>query len=329
MSLDSIAFLFKRAVSNIFRNFLLSMASAGVLGICLVIIGTTFVIISNVNVMIDGIGSRNRVVVRLNEEMTEEQVVQFGENLEKISNIANITYETKEQALENYKNSFAEEDRASLTDGLEADIFRASYIFEVKDLKKFDQTIYEVGKLEGCDQLDQKRDVNEKIVDLRDVITFFAGFIIIFLFIMSFFMISNSVRTSVYARRDEIMIMKYVGSTDSFIRFPYFAEGFLIGCISGIMGYWVLKYLYVCIISPVLAVAAVDFSCSRCRSRQPEFRQSGKKISESLNLSDCLKRRDRYATPISGKKSRDAARCFWVVLFAVGFSGADFFGTFR
>ena len=253
MSLDSIAFLFKRAVSNIFRNFLLSMASAGVLGICLVIIGTTFVIISNVNVMIDGIGSRNRVVVRLNEEMTEEQVVQFGENLEKISNIANITYETKEQALENYKNSFAEEDRASLTDGLEADIFRASYIFEVKDLKKFDQTIYEVGKLEGCDQLDQKRDVIEKIVDLRDVITFFAGFIIIFLFIMSFFMISNSVRTSVYARRDEIMIMKYVGSTDSFILFPYFAEGFLIGCISGIMGYWVLKYLYVCIISPVLA----------------------------------------------------------------------------
>lgn len=253
MSLDSIAFLIRRAVSNIFRNFLLSMASAGVLGICLVIVGTTFMIVSNVNAMIDGIGSRNRVVVRIDEEMTEEEVAAFGEQLGAISNITNIVYETKEQALENYKNSFPEEDRESLTEGLEADIFRASYIFEVKDLKKFDQTVYEVEKLPGCADLDQKRDVIEKIVDIRDVITFFAGFVILFLFVMSFFMISNSVRTSVYARRDEIMIMKYVGSTDIFIRLPYFAEGFLIGCISGTLGYLVMKYLYTCIIAPVLA----------------------------------------------------------------------------
>lgn len=260
MSFDSFLFAVKRAFSNIFRNVVLSLASVSILVACLVIFGTTLMLSENVSYFIDSLGSETRVVVYLEEDLTDAQISAYGQALAEIDNIvktdsdgkSGIVYESKEQALENYKASFKGED-ASINDNLDADIFRNAYIFEVEDLTKFDQTIYEVGKIEGGAEINQKRDIVQKLNNIKNILSFLFSCIMIFLFVISVFVITNSVKASVYARKNEIAIMKYVGATDFYIRLPFFIEGLIIGVFSGIVSNVLLIYIYKAVIFPVLS----------------------------------------------------------------------------
>ena len=130
MSFDSFLFVLKRAVSNIFRNVVLSLASVSILVACLVIFGITLMLSENVSYFIDNLGSETRVVVYLDENLTDEQIAAYGEALAQIDNIvkedsngkSGITFESKEQALENYKSTFTDEN-SDINDNLDADIF--------------------------------------------------------------------------------------------------------------------------------------------------------------------------------------------------------------
>lgn len=260
MSLDSIFFVLKRSVSNIFHNIVLSFASISILIACLVIFGVTLMLSENITYFIEGVGSETKVVVRLEEDLEEEQIKAYGEALAKIDNIVKedgngktgIIFESKEQALENYKNTFTDAS-PEINETLDAEIFRNAYIFEVEDLSKLDQTIYEVEKIEGAAKIQLQRDIVDKLENIKGVLAFLFTAIMVFLFILSVFVITNSVKASVYARKNEIAIMKYVGATDFFIRLPFFFEGLIIGVFSGIISNIILVYLYNSVISPVLA----------------------------------------------------------------------------
>ena len=271
MSFDSFLFVLKRAVSNIFRNVVLSLASVSILVACLVIFGITLMLSENVSYFIDNLGSETRVVVDLDENLTDEQIAAYGEALAQIDNIvkedsngkSGITFESKEQALENYKSTFTDEN-SDINDNLDADIFRNAYIFEVEDLSKFDQTIYEVEKIEGGAEISHRRDLVQSLNDYKNIVAFLFACIMVFLFILSVFVIMNSVKASVYARKNEIAIMKYVGATDFFIRLPFFIEGLILGIFSGIISNILLIYIYNAVISPILSeidfISPVDIS---------------------------------------------------------------------
>lgn len=253
MSFDSIAFLFRRAFSNIYKNLLLTTASVTVLTICLVIFGSSYLLIQNVNIMITDISARSQIVVYLREDITDEEVTELKANLESIDNINSVEFESKEQALQNYIESLSS-DYPDIEEGLDAEIFRSSFIIDIVNLNKFDQTIYEIetNYADDIGNISQKRDVIDKITRIRDVISFLSIWVMLFLAVISLFMISNSVKTAVYARRDEIMIMKYVGSTDFFIQFPYFIEGLIIGAVSGLLAYVLTRSVYNQMIMPIL-----------------------------------------------------------------------------
>jgi len=250
MSLDSIIFLIKTAISNFFKNLRLSVASISVLSICLLVFGVSLVIIQNVNIVIDNIGAQNQVVVYLDEKLDEQGIIDYKSALDKIDNISNITYKSKEVAMEEYKASFGEE-YSDITADLDASILRNSFTIEMHDFDKYDQTMYEIKKIAGGANIVEKRDMVEKLQDIRDILSFFSAWIIVFLLGISFFIIINTVKTSIFARRSEIMIMKYCGATDLFISFPYFLEGLMIGIISGFIGYFALNYIYSFMLYPI------------------------------------------------------------------------------
>lgn len=259
MSFDSFLFIVKRAVSNIFRNIVLSLASVSVLVACLLIFGVTVMLSENVTSFIDGVGGETRVVVYLEEDLDDAAIEEYGKALAAIDNIVSdgIVFESKEQALENYKKTYSGEAYDDINESLDADIFRNSYIFEVEDLSKFDQTIYEVEKIEGGAEINERRDIVKKLNDVEGIISFLFSCIMVLLFVISVFVITNSVKASVYARKDEIAIMKYVGATDTFIRLPFFIEGLIIGVVAGMISNILLVAVYKNVISPILA--EIDF----------------------------------------------------------------------
>ncbi|MBO5213229.1 MAG: permease-like cell division protein FtsX [Clostridia bacterium] len=250
MSLDSLWFLVKSAWNNLYRNILLTVASVTVLTICLSLLGSTTLIVRNVNAFVEEIGE-SRIAVFLEEDMDELDVVRFKDELIAIGNIGEVSYETKEQALENYLESLGEE--TGMEDALDPETFRASMIFEIIDISKYDQTLYEIQKLDGVGDIQERRDVVEGILEVRQVLSFLSIWVIALFFIVSMFIIMNSVKLSVYARRLEINIMKYVGATDFFIQLPYFIEGMIIGLLAGVVSFFVQFYVYNAILYPILS----------------------------------------------------------------------------
>lgn len=250
MSLDSLWFLVKSALNNLYRNILLTVASVTVLTICLSLLGSTTLIVQNVNAFVEEIGE-SRIAVFLEEDMDELDIVRFKDDLISIGNIGEVSYETKEQALENYLESLGEE--TGMEDALGPETFRASMIFEIIDISKYDQTLYEIQKLDGVGEIQERRDVVEGILEVRQVLSFLSIWVIALFFIVSIFIIMNSVKLSVYARRLEINIMKYVGATDFFIQLPYFIEGMIIGLLAGVISFFVQFYVYTAVLYPILS----------------------------------------------------------------------------
>lgn len=250
MSIDSFFFLVKSAFRSLFRNFMLTLASVTVLAVCLVVLGSSVLIAQNVDAFIDEIGAQNEVVLFMDETMERYDIELFIASLRKIRNISSIRMETKETALAKYKESLGE--NAALFESVEADTFRDSVIFEIQDLSKYDQTMYEVEKLGGIGSVRAPQTVVSRILDIRDTLSFFAACIVILFLFVSIFIIMNSVKLSVFARRLEISIMKYVGATDLFIQFPYFIEGAMIGFFAGLLGIVSQIYVYSYILAPIL-----------------------------------------------------------------------------
>ncbi len=250
MSFDSFFFLLKSAVNNLFRNLLLTLASILVLVLCLVILGSTLLVVDNVNVFVEEIGE-NQVAVFLDESFTQEQIDGFMTQLAQIGNIEEITYETKEQALQNYMESLG--DDYFFENPLEADTFRDSVLFKIQDLTKYEQTMYEVKKLDGIANVRERKDLVARILELRETVAFLSICIVLLFFFVSVFIITVSVKLSVFSRRLEINIMKYVGAADYFIQLPYFIEGMLIGLAAGTISLFVEIYLYQSVLFPLFA----------------------------------------------------------------------------
>ncbi len=263
MSLDGLFFSVKNAISNIFRNYVLTIASIVVLGICLLSLGSTILIVKDADEIVDSVGSENRIVIFLNEDISQTGINDVQNELDKIKNITNIVYESPEQSLKNYADQLGTE----AVDGLDASVFRPSFIFDIIDLNKYEQTVYAIEQIEGLGEFESGENAGQpairssktlinKVVQIKQILSFFSVVIIVIFFFLSMFIIMNSVKMSVFARRTEINIMKYVGATDLYIQLPYFIEGLILGLFSGIVSFFVERLLYNSFISPLLSDVA-------------------------------------------------------------------------
>ncbi len=259
MSLDSFFFLVKSAVKSIFKNWLLTLASVTVLCVCLVSLGISLLITQNVNLFIEEVGDESQIVLFLDEELdinsNSEKIAEIEAKLRDPNgvgaNIENIYFRSKADSLEEYKSTLGE--NVWLADDLDNDIFRASFVIEMKDLSKFDQTMYSIEKIDGISRIRDRRDIIQSIEHISRIISFMAFWVILIFVIISVLVITNSVKVSVYSRKHELNIMKYVGATDTFIQLPYFLEGIIIGLFSGILSVIILYVVYSKILSPTIS----------------------------------------------------------------------------
>ena len=249
MKWSSFKYLVRQGIHSLGTHSMMTFASIGVLTVCLVLTGIAYLFSVNVDSLIDYLGSQNETVVYLNPDLNEEQTAAVDTAIRSISGVSGVEYVSKEDVLSTYKGYMSEQ-YADLWDAFDNDNpFKANYRVTVKDLDDIQRISDELSAIEGVDSVSAPLAMSNVFVQVQDVVTFAGYGLVAVLAVVAVVVISNTIRITVFARRREINIMKYVGATNGFIRLPFFVEGMAAGLISAFIasvivlgGYWVLTY---------------------------------------------------------------------------------------
>lgn len=244
MKFDSVKYSFKDAIKSIVRNKTLSIASMATVAATLFILGTITLVVANVDKAVTQLGSMVEVRVYLNNDITDAQKTALETKINSVDGINSIVYESQEQALENIKEQL-NDTTGDLTAGFEDDNpFPASYTVNVKKPEIIDNVVDSINGMDGIEEIKDARSLIEKISNLTNSVKFGAviGFIVFIL--ISLFLIGNTIKITVFTRKREIGIMKYVGATDWFIRWPLVIEGMILGLAGAIIAAIVLALTY-------------------------------------------------------------------------------------
>lgn len=242
MKTTSFRYLTKEGLRNIFVNSLMSLASVTVLMSCLVIIGVAAMIFFNISSVLDSVESQNIVMVFIDDDATEEQENALGTQLQAIPNVATCDFVSSDQGFEQILSNLGDE--ASILEDMDSDFLPDAYRITVKDLSLFKETVYSVKNLDHVLSIRENSSLAEKLTKVRSAVTYASMGIIVLLFFVALFIIANTIRVTMFSRRLEISIMKAVGATNNFIRWPFIVEGVVLGIISAGVAECVLYLLY-------------------------------------------------------------------------------------
>lgn len=245
MKFSSFKYLFKQGWNNFKGNRLMSIASVGVVSSCLILVGICASLVINVNSFVQYLGAQNEVVVYLSDDATLDQVNAINSSLENDEDVSTFDYISKEDALAEQMEYMGQ--YASLLSGYQGENnpLPASFRIHLKDLTRLEPASLRFSAFDGVDYVSTPTELAGVLIALKNV-TYYAGLaILIVLFMVSMVVISNTIRLTVFARRREISIMKYVGATNGFIRMPFVVEGLLIGTISAVITFAVVGAGYV------------------------------------------------------------------------------------
>lgn len=229
----SLKYLTKEGFRNVWTNRMMSIASIAVLMSCLVLIGTAAMIFFNIDSLLERIEEENVVMVYIDKEASEADVSDMEGKINAFGNIDKVEFISKEVAWEEQLATM-EKAQAEFFTQVSDDIpLPDAYKVTVDNLDMFDKTVEQLNTLEHVDTIRENKDLAQRLVAIRQGISVIAIAIIAVLFAISLFIISNTIRLTVYSRRLEISIMKSVGATNSFVRFPFVIEGMILGVLSG------------------------------------------------------------------------------------------------
>ncbi|HBB72731.1 MAG TPA: ABC transporter permease [Ruminococcus sp.] len=233
MKISGVRYLTGQGIENIWKNKMMAFATFCVLLISLLLVGVSALFYMNMNSMIIGLGEQNEIAVYLDPATPKDEVENFPDKIYAASdNVLRVTYISKEEALANMQNQITRGQKIfSYIDGY--DFMPDGFKVTVMNNDYIEYTTDDIAKLEYVQSASSSPQVAEFLRELRKVVSLIAGAIIVALVIVSMIMISNTTKASVYSRREEIQIMKYVGATNSFIRTPFFVEGLVTGFFAG------------------------------------------------------------------------------------------------
>lgn len=234
MKVSGIKYLIGQGIDNVWKNRMMAFASFCVLLVSLLLVGISVLAYFNVNSIIGGIEQKNEVIVYLDEDTDDAALEQIGNNLRGMPNVTEVTFYSKEEAYESLKQSMAEYEVLFESLGDDNPLVDA-YRIKVAEISKISPTLAQIRTLDHIYSIRAPYDFVNILVQLRRILTWVMGAIILAMVIVSMVIISNTTKASVYARREEIQIMKYVGATDAFIRFPFFIEGMVTGFFAGVL----------------------------------------------------------------------------------------------
>jgi len=251
---SSFKYLARQGLHNMINNRLMSFASVGVLTVCLIITGVAGLFTANMNSLMLYLRSQNEVVVYLDENLDEAGLASADSALRSISGLKEVTYVSKDEALDLMRDSMG--DKADLFDVFEGEEnpFYANYRVILQDVGQMDEIVPQLESISGVVDVNVPTGLSDLVVNIHKAVTVISVGLVVVLGFVSIVVISNTIRLTVFARRKEINIMKYVGATNGFIRLPFFVEGIAVGLIAGLISSAIVLGGY-----QLLIIYSVDF----------------------------------------------------------------------
>ena len=235
-------YFFHEGISNMFSHGFMSFAAVGITIACLLIMGTFSLVAVNANANLRELQQESEILAFVDENYSEEQARALQSTLEKIDNVASVTFISRQQAMESYAEEYIEDE--SLAADLTPEIFRDRFSIRLVDLEEMPSTVQAIGQVEGIARVRADEDLSQGFLTLSRIATLVCIALIAVLLVVSLVIMSNTIKLTTFDRKDEIAIMKMVGATDGFIRWPFVYEGLLLGCFSSVVAFFLQWGLY-------------------------------------------------------------------------------------
>ena len=241
MKSNNFGYLLKEGIRGIFLHGFMSFAAVCVTVACLVIIGSFSVLLYNLNIMVAEVEQDAEILVYIDETYTEAEAKSVGSRINMIDNVYQATFVSRQEALEEF---VAKQGDESAFDGLQADVLQDRFIVVLEDNSKMRETVPMIEAVDGVAEVNAPYQVAEALGTVQHILRIGSAAVIILLLVVSLLIISNTGKLAMYDRRDEIAIMKMVGATNGFIRFPFVIEGFLLGIFGAAVAFFLEWGLY-------------------------------------------------------------------------------------
>ncbi len=238
-----IGYLLSEGLRNVFHNKKSSGASLAIMCATMLIFGLFFMIIENLNNVVKTLETQQGMQAFIEKSATESQISQIGDQIREIDGVNTVTYVSKEDALNQTKEKLKDK-QALIATWDEENPFRASYMVTLTDLKLSEQVQEKIREIDNIAEISSRDETINGLVTIANGVRIVSAVILTLLVLISVFIIANTIKLTVHARRKEISIMKYVGATDSFIRWPFIIEGIIIGIIAALISILILGIAY-------------------------------------------------------------------------------------
>ena len=243
MKPSSLGYLIREGFRSLWTNRNMALASIGVLLSCLMLLGSAVLVVLNINQAVGWMESQNIVMVYLKSGTTQADIDVVEEAFSRMDNIAETKFISKEEALETQKKALGED--GDLFDSYQGENpFPDAYQVSVKDVERYTETAEELRRISQIEKVTERTEEAQTMLSVRNTVSVVSFWVIGLLILVALFIISNTIKITIYERRLEVSIMKSVGATNGFITMPFLIEGMLIGLIAGLLSTGILWYVY-------------------------------------------------------------------------------------
>jgi len=251
MKINNLGYLLKEGIRGIFLHGFMSFAAVCVTVACLLIVGSFSILVYNVNIMVKELNQTNEVLVYIDSELPDAEAKSVGTQINRIENVQNARFVSREEALENFVADHQEEEAFS---GVEASDLRHRYVVTLMDNTQIEDTVSRIEGISGVAKVNAAYELAEGFSTIQRVLQIASIAVIGVLLIVSLLIISNTVKLAMYDRKDEIAIMKMVGATNGFIRLPFVVEGFALGMLGAALAFGLEWLMYDALVARLAAV---------------------------------------------------------------------------
>ena len=234
MKINRLGYLFKEGLRGVFFHGFRSFASVTVIAACLIIMGSFALVAVNVDNMIDRMESESQVLVFVDESLSQDDAQMLEGAIRTINNVRDVEFVDRDEAYENFVATYSDD---SIFDKLDSSVLRNRYVVFLNDITLMKETSNSLRAIPGVADVNAEFGVAEGFITARNVVSVITAVMIVILLVVSVFMISNTIKLAAFTRREEIAIMKMVGASNGFIRFPFVIEGLILGLLGAGIGF--------------------------------------------------------------------------------------------
>lgn len=248
-------YYFKEGVRSIFTHGFMSFAAVCMIVACLLIMGTFSLVAVNLDHNLSKLEDENQFLAYIDESLSEEDARAMQAVVEAVPNVREVTFISREEAMED----FLKDKDSELFSLVPASNYRHRFSIHVESIEQFRETVQQVVNLPGIASYVAAFEVADGFVAARNVAGGVAMVLIAILFLISLFIISNTIKLTTFTRRDEIAIMKMCGATDAFVRWPFVFEGLLLGVVGAVVAFFLQWGIYTLLTESILNGGTLNF----------------------------------------------------------------------